>query len=847
MKKKYLPVLVSCFTLIVCLHAKNLASPYIRICLPGGTNCQYFNAGSPYYRCSTNSSNSVTFYATLPNDLNCLLNGTYQWYKLAYHEYYCQVGDPDCCHGWCWDPITGATSNALTVTEPGEYYCIYNCGGSDQSTETVEVIYHSDAPTITSDPSSVVKCEGLDASFSCSSYYASYNAWQQRPPEGDWSSISGENNSSLQVLAGAGNDQYQYRCIVSNTCGSSYSDPATLDVLLKPYNITDPQGSTVCEDGTANFNTSASGDALGYQWEVSENGTDYVDLNEQSPYSGTQTKNLVVSPAGKSLHEYKYRCRISNTCATETTASATMNLDFKPDIITPPLDVEACEGDEVTFSVEVTGADPFQYRWRKNNMALGDWTTDNTYTIHSVTLSDYDKYDVLVKNKCESTGMDSEDAQLVVHPAPSVSLGEDLHLCQGESMEIDAGAGYASYEWNTGAVSQSIEVSQQGSYEVTVTDGKGCTNSDNVFVIVDPALPAIDLGPDRSYCLGEQVMLHAGNVFSNYEWSNGSTGQSINVVSSGIYWLKAFNNNSVCIAADTVKITMAEPYDQERLCIVTVDMETGKNLLVWEKTPDVGILSYNLWRETSIGEYEPIARDIPFDNLSIFKDTDVSPENRSYLYKITVTDTCGNESDLADVPYHKPIFLKYLPSDLGVSLEWTDYKIEGVSNLRDILTSYDIYRGTASTGLTFYTTVGSINDYLDTDPVTATTKFFYRVAGVLSTPCEPSAARKSVMEPVTNSMSNLEYNRGVGTEDPGQKASMLIYPNPFTEYTTIRFENASWDEFRLELVDISGKTVLIREGIREDKILLQRGGLKPGIYQVQLLGKKIYRGIFVIR
>jgi hypothetical protein len=87
----------------------------------------------------------------------------------------------------------------------------------------------------------------------------------------------------------------------------------------------------------------------------------------------------------------------------------------------------------------------------------------------------------------------------------------------------------------------------------------------------------------------------------------------------------------------------------------------------------------------------------------------------------------------------------------------------------------------------------------------------------------------------------------VGTEDPGQKASMLIYPNPFTEYTTIRFENASWDEFRLELVDISGKTVLIREGIREDKILLQRGGLKPGIYQVQLLGKKIYRGIFVIR
>lgn len=43
------------------------------------------------------------------------------------------------------------------------------------------------------------------------------------------------------------------------------------------------------------------------------------------------------------------------------------------------------------------------------------------------------------------------------------------------SVILDAGAGYTSYAWNTGATSQSVTITTAGTYVVTVTTGNGCT------------------------------------------------------------------------------------------------------------------------------------------------------------------------------------------------------------------------------------------------------------------------------------------------------------------------------------------------------------------------------------
>lgn len=69
---------------------------------------------------------------------------------------------------------------------------------------------------------------------------------------------------------------------------------------------------------------------------------------------------------------------------------------------------------------------------------------------------------------------------------PVVAIG-DAAICDGQPAVLDAGAGFASYAWSTGATTQSITVSTAGTYLVTVTNAAGC---EGVDVIAVPATSA---------------------------------------------------------------------------------------------------------------------------------------------------------------------------------------------------------------------------------------------------------------------------------------------------------------------------------------------------------------------
>jgi len=71
---------------------------------------------------------------------------------------------------------------------------------------------------------------------------------------------------------------------------------------------------------------------------------------------------------------------------------------------------------------------------------------------------------------------------------PAINLGVDTIVCANATITLDAGAGYASYNWSNGTNGQTITIDSTGvglntsTYLVTVTDNNGCIGYDTIAV-----------------------------------------------------------------------------------------------------------------------------------------------------------------------------------------------------------------------------------------------------------------------------------------------------------------------------------------------------------------------------
>ncbi len=133
----------------------------------------------------------------------------------------------------------------------------------------------------------------------------------------------------------------------------------------------------------------------------------------------------------------------------------------------------------------------------------------------------------------------SGDVAVVVgdHIVPDVTPAGPVVLCDGASARLDAGDGYASYRWNTGATTRTIDVRAPGAYTVDVVDSGGCSGSSlPVEVITKPApTPAITaLGP-LAFCAGDSVALVADAGYLAYLWSTGERTPGIVARTPGTY------------------------------------------------------------------------------------------------------------------------------------------------------------------------------------------------------------------------------------------------------------------------------------------------------------------------
>ena len=156
-------------------------------------------------------------------------------------------------------------------------------------------------------------------------------------------------------------------------------------------------------------------------------------------------------------------------------------------------------------SAEVTvagGTAPYSEDWGGFDPNALSWGT------YSVTVTD--------ANGCSATDIVViEDGTLFEIEANPSGL---VQICEGESVVLDAGSGYAVYAWSTGASVQTITVSLEATYWVQVTNAVGCLSNVDTIIVQH-----VNQEPPNILELSDGIISCSNDSAISYQWYlNGS-------------------------------------------------------------------------------------------------------------------------------------------------------------------------------------------------------------------------------------------------------------------------------------------------------------------------------------
>jgi hypothetical protein len=384
---------------------------------------------------------------------------------------------------------------------------------------------------------------------------------------------------------------------------------------------------------------------------------------------------------------------------------------------------------------------------------------------------------------------------------------------------------------NSGAKSQALissntTISNQGNGIVswTIVDANGCiiAGQDTINepqpinvqldTIVDVSCPQAGDG-------SVLITVTGGTLPFSFDWSNGDTIEDVLNENEGLFDLIVTDNNG-CLDSAQFEIGAPTPFNFEEICMMTVDSLTGKNQVVWNKTPAKGTMEYHIFKETNVaGQYAQIGT-VPYLSLSVFTDVNSVPQQQPDRYKIAVVDSCGNMSDTSDL--HRTIHLQSSFGSGGeVNLAWTQYEGRTVQ-------TYDIYRWVSAGNVVQIGSVsGATNTFSDLNPPVAP-NVYYNVRAIFSgDACAPSVGKNASYEAAR---SNILNQTGIGLPDLPWKGMARMYPNPTNGLIQIEVPQAG---FVVKVTNLLGQVVY--QGFAPEATLgLDLSFVSAGMYQVEL-------------
>lgn len=456
----------------------------------------------------------------------------------------------------------GSTSQATTINAPGNYTVMATNSAGCVGTSSVIVTLNNEPVPVIAGNTNI--CAGQSTTLSAGAF-TSYN----------WS--TGSSNPTISVNAPG-----DYDVTVTNAAGCTGS--ATVTVSQSPTPMPTITGNnTICAGESTTLNAGAgfstyawTGGSTSQQITVSATGTYTVTVTnaagcpgtasfvvtQSSSLSPTITGNLSFcegatttlglsgtfstyawsnSTSGSSINvgaPGTYSVTVTSAGGCTGSTSVVVNEVQNP---TPAIsgDLDFCAGLSTQLNA---GAGYASYLW--SNGQTGQFSTIATPGNQSVT----------VTNAAGCQGIAT--ASVIQNPNPTPAISGTLAICpNGGSTTLQVTGGpFSSYQWASGAMTPTITASTLGAFSVTVTDGNGCIGNTQAQVTALP-VPTPTISGTTSICQGANTMLDAGNGYSNYMWSTGSSNQNITASNAGNYTVTV-TNASGCTGSTSVNLTV---------------------------------------------------------------------------------------------------------------------------------------------------------------------------------------------------------------------------------------------------------------------------------------------------
>ena len=406
----------------------------------------------------------------------------------------------------------GSTNSSVTfnVGTPGYYSVAANLGAASY-VDSIYIGFHNVAVPTVSPSGTIVACASSNTILNASSIPNASYQWYF-----NGTAIAG---ATVTTYIPSQLGSYYVTATTSANGCTGISDTTTLTTTAS----ISPSGTvTTCQSSLVLAASQGSGAT--YQWR-----------NAGTPIAGATGSTYTVTQNGS----YSVVVTNGSCSATAPAVNVTLGTGTTP-TVTASGPTTFCQGGSVTLT---------------SSSATGNlWS--NGATTQSITVNQAGSYTVTATSgQCSGT---SSATTVVVNPqpaAPTVTASGPTTFCQGGSVTLTSSSATGNL-WSNGATTQSITVSQAGTYSVTVTSN-GCTATSSATTVTVTSVPAptVTASGPTTFCQGGSVTLTSSSATGNL-WSNGATTQSITVSQAGTYSVTVTSNGCTATSsATTVVVT----------------------------------------------------------------------------------------------------------------------------------------------------------------------------------------------------------------------------------------------------------------------------------------------------